>query len=349
MFDFPNAPAIGDRVTGVGGIVYVWDGVKWTSNVGAVTVQSMGDVGRNLIHNSMFNVAQRGAGAFSVSGAYTADRWQMAFGGGTLSVALNSANDTVRSQIGDESPKAICSVTVAGTAGAGDYAIVAQHIEDVRRLAGKAVTVSFWAACGSGTPKIGISIDQHFGNVGSPSPDVNGTGQSVTLGTTYQRYSLTFVLPSVAGKTLGTDATDWTAFQFWFSSGSANNARAGGIGTQSAIFGIWGVQLEIGSVATPLEKPDPQVDLANCQRFYEVGPAVFSGYSAASSAFGFTMLLPVPMRAAPTVVITNVGNVNIGTVTGGALASPSGLYIQGLATAAGNTTINTTFTASADL
>ena len=66
MFDFPNAPAIGDRVTGVGGIVYVWDGVKWTSNVGAVTVQSMGDVGRNLIHNSMFNVAQRGAGLWCV-------------------------------------------------------------------------------------------------------------------------------------------------------------------------------------------------------------------------------------------------------------------------------------------
>ena len=47
-FDFPNSPSVGQRVTGVGGIVYVWDGVKWASNIGSVTAQSMGDVGRNL-------------------------------------------------------------------------------------------------------------------------------------------------------------------------------------------------------------------------------------------------------------------------------------------------------------
>ena len=64
-FDFPNSPSIGQRVTGTGGTVYVWDGVKWASNVGNVTAQSMGDVGRNLIHNPLFNVAQRGAGPFT--------------------------------------------------------------------------------------------------------------------------------------------------------------------------------------------------------------------------------------------------------------------------------------------
>ena len=41
------------------------------------------------------------------------------------------------------------------------------------------------------------------------------------------------------------------------------------VGVQSGSIAIWGVQLEIGSVATPLEKPDPQQDLAKCQRFYQ--------------------------------------------------------------------------------
>lgn len=50
------------------------------------------------------------------------------------------------------------------------------------------------------------------------------------------------------------------------------NARAGLIGVQSYTLQLWGVQLEIGSVATALEMPDPQQDLAKCQRFYQVHP-----------------------------------------------------------------------------
>ena len=105
MFDFPNSPSVGQRVTGVGGIVYVWDGVKWTNSVGGVTVQSMGDVGRNLIHNPMFNIAQRGGGPFTTAGATTLDRWLMTFSGDTLSVATLALSDTDRSQIGDEAAR----------------------------------------------------------------------------------------------------------------------------------------------------------------------------------------------------------------------------------------------------
>src|SRR4029078_7314118 len=102
MFDFTNAPAIGDRVTGVGGIVYVWDGVKWTSSVGAVTVQSMGDVGRNLIHNSMINVAQRGFGTWQAR-VYKMDRWKLAVNLDTMNLQIISATDATRVAIGDES------------------------------------------------------------------------------------------------------------------------------------------------------------------------------------------------------------------------------------------------------
>src|SRR4029078_10881837 len=105
MFDFPNSPSVCQRVTGVGGIVYVWDGVKWTNSVGGVTVQSMGDVGRNLIHNPLFNVAQRGTGPWSITNTYTADRWIQSLTGGTISTRIGAIIDANRVQIGDESPR----------------------------------------------------------------------------------------------------------------------------------------------------------------------------------------------------------------------------------------------------
>ena len=93
--------------------------------------------------------------------------------------------------------------TFTGNAGAGAFNAVTQQIEDVRRLAGKTVTVSFWAVAGAGTPKLGVSLNQIFGTGGSPSAYVPTAGQAVTLTTSLARYALTFTLPSVAGKTLG--------------------------------------------------------------------------------------------------------------------------------------------------
>ena len=271
MFDFPNAPAIGDRVTGVGGIVYVWDGVKWTSSVGAVTVQSMGDVGRNLIHNSMFNVAQRGVGPFTGE-ARSADRWQQWIAAGdTLSTAINTTDDGIRSQIGDEAARLVAYLVFTGGSGATNLVLFQQNMEGVRRFAGKTVTVSFWAATSAGTAKVGVSIDQFFGTGGSPSATAPGVGLTITATTTWTRYSVTRTIPSAAGKVIGTNGDDTTQCNIWLSAGSNYATASGGVGVQSGGVAFWGVQLEIGSVVTPLEKPDPQVELANCQRFYQVG------------------------------------------------------------------------------
>jgi len=384
--DFPASPSNGQPYSGPGGVVWVWDGAKWvngtsamayapianpaftgnptaptpavgdadtsiatTAFVAAAVAPALNNAGRNLLHNALFNVQQRGAGAFSTSAAFTADRWQMAFSGGTLSVALNAANDTIRAQIGDEVPTNICSVTVAGTAGAGDYALLAQHIESVYRLAGKTVVLSFWAACGSGTPKLGVSMDQSFGTGGSPSANVNGTGQSVTLSTAYQRFALIFTVPSAAGKTFGSTAgTDWTSLQFWFSSGATNNTRAGGIGVQSATFGIWGIQLEIGTQATPLEKLDPRIDRSNCQRFYQIGTVALQAYSPAGAGFGGWQPFPTTMRGTPAVAFQSPSYTNASNIISNG-ASLNGLWPMATATAAGTALFSASYTASADL
>jgi hypothetical protein len=172
-------------------------------------------------------------------------------------------------------------------------------------------------------------------------------GQSVTVTTTWTRFSVTLTLPSVAGKTLGTAGDDATFVNFWFSSGATQNVRSGSVGVQSGTIQLWGVQLEIGSAMTPLEKPDPQQDIAKCQRFYQTSP--FSSYGAGSN--GPSLRVPIPlvvqMRAAPTVAPNFTGTP--GLTSPGMIAVGAGMLTL---TATENTAsygADGVYTASADL
>jgi hypothetical protein len=308
---------------------------------------SFADAGRNKLHNALFNVQQRGQGPWT-TGVYTADRWTMGISGSSLTIQINTASDTDRSQIGDEEASFYLLANCVGTSGAGDQSYFEQRVENVRRLAGKTVTLSFWATAASGTPKLGCSFHQWFGSGGSPSAPVPVNGQSVTLSTTWTRYSLTFTLPSIAGKTLGTNNDTSTFTRFWLSSGANSNVIAGNIGVQSYILWIWGVQLEIGSQATPLEKLDPRIDFANCQRFYQGGTAWLSAYHSAGSQVGYAYSLPVTMRAAPSVALVGPFTSNLSGLT----AAPQGaasIVFYGTVTATGGGQFNTNFNASADL
>src|SRR4029077_7151384 len=132
------------------------------------------DVGRNLLHNPLFNVAQRGVGPFTANGAYTVDRWQISSVTDTMSVSQQARVDSDRAAIGDEAVTySLTNVNFVGNAAAGAYNPAIQKIEDVRRLSNKTVTLSFWANCGAGALKLGASIDQWFGTGGSPSAQVN--------------------------------------------------------------------------------------------------------------------------------------------------------------------------------
>jgi hypothetical protein len=340
VLDFPNSPTTGQIFNNV----WVWDGVKW-----AAMPPPFNDVGRNLLHNPLFNIAQRGAGPWTANFAYTLDRWILLLNTDAASINEPTLTDADRTQIGDEAALRSLRNIFTGNAAAAAYNRVTQPIEGVRRLSGKTVTVSFWASSTT-TLKLGISLDQLFGTGGSPSAAVNGNGQAVTLSTTWTRYSLTFALPSVASMTLGTNGDDSTNLSFWYSSGATNAARSGSIGVQAGTVGIWGVQLEVGSVATPLEKLDPQQDLAKCQRFYAIGSIAWvSGSVAAGTAIGAPFSLPVSMRVTPTLTYADTGSNNI--------TSP-GVQMPGVREGRTNGTVNSTgsacvfsgnYTASADL
>jgi hypothetical protein len=94
------------------------------------------------------------------------------------------------------------------------------------------------------------------------------------------------------------------------------------------------VQLEIGSIATQLEKRDNQVELALCQRFYYAAPFSLSLYSAAGQAVWQTFTLPVNMRATPTVNSAGGATSNASAVSFSALGSDT-IQISITATALG--------------
>lgn len=309
--NWPASPSIGQLFTAPNGQVWVWDGTKWVGAAGVPPALSANNAGRNYIHNPYFNIQQRGVGTFNVSGGYTADRWAIGWGtGDAATVNLTPIADAGRAAIGDESAKYMPVIAATGGSAAGSYVLFNQPIESVRRLSNQTVIVSFWALAGTGTPKVGVSIDQAFGTGGSPSGYVSGVGKSVTISTTWTRYSMTFAVPSTSGKTLGTNGDDKTWLNLWLSSGSTNNSFAGGIGVQSATFYIWGVQLEVAAPGqtqpTPLEHIDPGLDLRNCQRFYQmVYPASYV-WCGDGNAYNWSHPFATTMRATPTLDTSGV-------------------------------------------
>jgi len=220
------------------------------------------------------------------------------------------------------------------------------RIENVRRLAGKSVTVSFWANSNSGL-SIGVKLQQFFGLGGSPSTQVAVSTQTIVTTTTWTRYALTFAMPSASGKTFGTVAgTDYTVLQFWFSSG-ATNAPFVGVGVQSGTINLWGVQLEVGTAASPLEKRTPQEELAECQRYYQTGSLLWGG-AITSGTYYTSSALHVAMRASPTVVGVNDVSSGFSARTFTAL-NQGCVYMSAAVATPGAGTLNSAFTASADL
>lgn len=275
--------------------------------------------GRSKLINGLFRIGQRGSGPWTTNLVFTADRWLLNFSGDTPSVTIAALTDAHRQNIGDEEATNGLSTIVTSSGAAGSFTALIQRIEDLRRLAGKTVTLSFYAIASVAGLKIGASIDQSFGTGGSPSASVQGAGSSVTLTTSFARYAITFAVPTSSGKVLGSNADHYQQLNLWLSAGTTNATRSGAVGVQSGTVTIFGVQLEVGSVATPLEKPEYSFEMNACQRFYSVGSGTVGFYSPSSGTTWWTPLnFAVQMRATPTVAVTASGGNNYSSVTGSA-------------------------------
>jgi len=292
-----------------------------------------GQAGKNKIVNGDFNFNQRAFTSNTTTSSYNFDRWLQQNSGGTFTVTPQTFTAGSAPVAGYEATNFLQGITASQSA-AGDYAIFTQRIENVRTYAGTSVTISFYAKANTGTPKIGVELQQNFGSGGSPSATVSTPAGSVTLSTSFARYSVTVAVPSITGKTVGTTAnTSYLELNLWISSGATNATRASSIGIQNFTASIWGVQVEYGSYATPFQTASggsPQAELAMCQRyFWRAGGDSVSDRSFASGIMTTTTIgkhvlqFPVQMRVAPTVTFSAAGTFYL--YGGGTAAIPSAM------------------------
>jgi len=277
-------------------------------------------VSPNYIINGDFGINQRAFSSTTTTGTYGFDRWTY----------LNSSGTTYSAQtftagaapVAGYEAQNYARIVSTGQSAVDSYSILIQKIEDVRTLAGQTATVSFWARAGAGTPKVAVEIVQNFGSGGSPSGEVYTAGGSVTLSTSWTRYSVTVSVPSISGKTVGTTANTSSVQLFlWSSAGSSYASRASSIGIQSATVDYWGVQVESGAVATPFRRNANSIqgELAACQRYYfktttglqKTYYNIFNSGNCQTASIPF----PVPMRVAPSTVNVWDANGTSGKVT----------------------------------
>ena len=251
--------------------------------------------GKNKIINGAFNNWQRGTSfASAADSSYFADRFitNWSAGGATNTFSRQIFTPGTAPVSGYESQYfARCAATGAtGTTQIG----LGQRIEDVRTLAGQAVTFSFWAKADSART-LSYYIQQNFGSGGSSTVNASGTIGAIT--TSWARYSVTVTLGAMTGKTIGTGSyLQWDIF-------AASQTGAPNID-------IWGVQLEAGSVATAFQTATGTIqgELAACQRYYFRfgGSANYQEYgfgNAYSTTKAYERVVPpVTMRTSPTSV-----------------------------------------------
>jgi hypothetical protein len=251
---------------------------------------------RNRIINGNFDIWQRGT---SFTGnEYGADRWGH-FSVGTTHTVTRQPFTLGQTAVPGE-PTYFCRTVVSSVAGAGNYAVLAQRIENVRTFAGQQVTVSFWAKVNA-TKNIAVELFQQFGTGGSPSADVTAIGTTkASIGTSWQKVTVTATVPSISGKTLGTDGNDCLALNIWFDAGSDFNARTDSLGQQSGTFEIAQVQIEPGPVATPFEQRPIGTELALCQRYFEAGSTRIAMYASSGGAQPAGSIFYSPKRVNPT-------------------------------------------------
>jgi hypothetical protein len=258
---------------------------------------------RNAIINGNFDIWQRGT-SFTGS-VYGADRWINSVNGSSCTMSRQPF--TLGQTDVPEEPTYFCRMVVSSVSGAGNFARLLQRIEDVRTYAGQQATLSFWAKANI-SRSVYFELVQIFGSGGSPSSSVIITGPKVSLTTAWQKFTHTFTIPSIAGKTLGTDSNSNLELAFWFDAGSDFNSRTSTVGQQSGTFEIAQVQIEAGPVATPFERRPIGTELTLCQRYYQWNVSTQGAMNEANNRFVCPVGFTVPMRATPNVSIRSGGN-----------------------------------------
>jgi len=259
-----------------------------------VTTASPSLGGRNLIINGAMQVAQRGTSTTDVAGYQSLDRYYVGSTGYTIAQSTEVPANTV------------FEYSLSSTRPTATSHFISQYIE--LPATGKAgvfwngntVTISAYVKGVNGAT---FNIKPAFSTGSGGSTGAYwGTTTTLDADGTWQRYEATYSVDQNVG------ASD-TSVRFLIT----YNATA-----TNETFYITGVQLEVGSVATPFEHRSYGEELALCQRYYYKLAAedTFTNFFQASwrattDARG-VVPFPVTMRAIPSIStsgsITSLGH-----------------------------------------
>ena len=307
----------------------------------------------NRVINGAFDFWQRGTSSTS-SGYVAADRWVNQLSGGTVTQSQQAF--TVGDTLGSNNPTYFLRQTVSGQTLASQRAHTEHRIEGVRSYAGQTITILGWARRSSGSGNMALEPLQNFGTGGSPSATVNIAPQTVTLTSSFAPFAVTIAVPSISGKTLGTNNNDYFVVGFWTSAGSDFNARTNSLGLQTIGVDLWGVHIKVGThttAATDLYKqPEIGPELARCYRYFErqVGSSSCEQgvVPATTTSREHVEKWSVVKRAAPSVTFSTsgyyiyaVGATDTGTATSVSFATVYGalLVTTGCASRAAGSTV----------
>jgi hypothetical protein len=277
---------------------------------------------RNRLINGGMVIDQRNAGASvtPTDGQYLVDRW--------------SARQTTASKFSAQQNSGSVTLPAGftnylGAVSLSAYSVSASDIFSVRqKIEGFNVSDLGWGSASAVTVTLSFwvrsSLTGTFGGAlyNSPSTRSYPFSYTISAANTWELKTIT-----IAGDTSGTWlTTNGTGIEvnFGLGVGSTYSGTAGAwagtdyrsatgatsvVGTSGATFYITGVQLEVGSVATPFERRDYGRELAMCQRYFQTITAA-SGDPVGLAGAPNTTILTAPirfgvtMRATPTLYST---------------------------------------------
>jgi hypothetical protein len=308
------------------------------AKMGEVLTNSQIGGRRNIIINGAMNVAQRSTSVTGIgasAGYFTCDRWKTEIGTTAGRFTMSQTAD------GPNGVSANClklDCTTADTSiAAGEYLFLANNIEgqDLQGIGkgvtgAKQVTLSFYVKANAA---FNFVVEFH------DRDNDRTNGRIFTTTTDWVRHEITFQADTTGA--FDDDNAASARINFWLHAGStytggtlatdwANKVqanRAAGIdsffsSTDNNFF-LTGVQLEVGSQATPFEHRSFAEELALCRRYCYVingdlsesaGSTWGTGHMRAGNAAYCHLYFPVPMRTYPTsVTVSDVADFQIVT------------------------------------
>ena len=294
---------------------------------------------RNLIINGAMQVAQRGTSFTGIGGSpgtYSCDRWRHGF---TATTARCTLSRDTNAPNGFSNSFKVSITTAEASLNAASGCGISQPIEgqNLQMLAkgtadAKQVTVSFWVK----TNKTG-TYQFELQDLNNARNQV--LSYTVNAADTWEYKTATFdgdttgAFQNDAGASAylqfflfgGTNYTSGTVQSTWGSRSNANLMSPTMPNLADSTSNYWqitGIQLEVGSVATPFEHESFGQTLAKCQRYYtksynyndapgtntQVGAIYMRGSSADSvSNKTVNISFPVDMRGNPTCTTYSIG------------------------------------------